>query len=453
VIQAAETPYPSGRYAAYVVVVLLLAFFMSFLDRQIITLLLPSLKADLGVSDTQVSLIQGLAFASVYAVTGLSMGWVADNMNRRNLIVAGITFWTLATVACGLAENFWQLFAARMAVGMGEACLGPACASMIADYFRPEQRGKAMGAMMTGAPFGAAGSLFFGGFLLASLTHGAAAELAPAGWAPWRGVFVAIAAPGFLVALLVATLKEPPRRVAAVHTGSPRLTLLGFFRDHRSAMAPFYAIVACLALAAAALSSWAPTVLMRIYGMAPAQAGAIYGTIMLLCAGTAGICSGFVSDRLVRRWRFGGRALLPAFFIPVEFAAQLVVALANNVAVLVAAMSVSGFILAFISASYFPAIQDLFPNQLRGRAVAFLGLVGTVLGMGSGSTLVAVVTDQVFHDEMMLQKSIGIVGVSAVSIAFIFAIFLPRAYARARRNELETLQPVAPLAAATASRA
>jgi MFS family permease len=453
VIQAVETPYASGRYATYVVFVLLLAFFMSFLDRQIITLLLPALKADLGVSDTQVSLIQGLAFASLYAVTGLSMGWIADHMNRRNLIVAGIVFWTLATVACGLAENFWQLFVARMAVGMGEACLGPACASIMADYVRPAQRGRAMGAMMTGAPFGAAGSLFIGGVLLTSLTHGAGAALVPEGWAPWRIVFVAIAAPGLLVALLVATLKEPLRREGPTtfQAGPSQISLVGFFRDHPVTVALFFGIISCLAMAASALSSWAPTVLMRIYGMAPTQAGGIYGTIMLICAGAAGVCSGVASDALVKRWRLSGRVLIPVFLLPMEMAAQAVLIMANSAALVVAAMSVSAFILAFIGATYFPIIQDLFPNQLRGRAVAFLGLVGTVFGLGCGPTLVALVTDHVFRDEMMLQRSIGIVDLIAVSLGFLLALWLPRSYAKARRNELESPQPDASLAAATAS--
>lgn len=452
-IQAVETPYASGRYAAYVVFVLLLAFFMSFMDRQIITLLLPSLKADLGVSDTQVSLIQGLAFASVYAFTGLPMGWVADHMNRRNLILAGIIFWTLATLACGLAENFWQLFAARMAVGMGEACLAPACASIVADYVRPAQRGRAMGLMITGIPFGAAGSLFIGGLLLTSLTHGAAAELVPQGWAPWRLVFMAIAAPGLLVAALVATLKEPTRRgeAATSQAGLSKLSLLGFFRGRPTVTAIFFSVAACQAVAATSLSAWAPTVLMRIYGMAPTHAGAIYGTIMLVCSGTAGFCGGIVSDGLARRWRFGGRVLIPAFLLPFELVTQTVLILANSAMLVVAAMAVSAFTLAFIGASYYPAIQDLFPNQLRGRAIAFFGLLGIVLGLGCGPTLVALVTDHVFHDEMMLQKSVGIVGLSTVGLACLLVLCLPRSYAQARRNELEPPQPAASLAAATGS--
>ena len=176
---------------------------------------------------------------------------------------------------------------------------------------------------------------------------------------------------------------------------------------------------------------------MRIYGMAPTQAGGIYGAIMLFCAGTAGACSGVVSDALVRRWQFSGRVLIPAFILPVELVAQTVLTLTHNPALVVAAMAVSAFNLAFMGATYLPIIQDLFPNQLRGRATAVLGLAGTVVGLGCGPTLVALVTDHVFHNEMMLQKSVGIVDLSSVAIAFLLALCLPRSYAKARQLELK----------------
>jgi MFS family permease len=445
---AEEPPYPSGRYTAYLVSVLLLAWIMSYLDRQIITLLLPSLKVDLGVSDTQVSLIQGMAFASVYAVAGLPMGWIADHTNRRNLLVGGIIFWSLATLACGFADSFWHLFIARMAVGLGEACLGPACISMMADYFRPAQRGRALGVMMTGPSIGAASSLYIGGMLLTSLTHGGAAALVPQGWAPWQIVFIAIATPGLLVAALVATLKEPARRKerGTSEPDAPKLRLVDFLRTHPHTMALFYGLVGCMALLAASVSGWAPTVLMRIYGLTPTQTGAICGTIWLTCSAGAGLCSGFVSDALVRRWQFGGRMLVPLIGLPVEICAQIALLRADSVVVFASAMAVSIFTTALITNTCPPAIQDLFPNQLRGRAFALVGLVNIVVGLGCGTTLVALVTDRVFRDDMMLQKSVGLVGLTASVLALLIAIGLPRLYAQARRRALDPPQPAAPIA-------
>ena len=243
--QAVETPYANGRQAAHVVFVLLLAYFVCFLDRQIITLLLPSLKADLHVSDTQVQPDSGPGLRP-----GLRLRRAVDGLARRSR--------EPAQHAAG-GDHFlglWRRWPADWRVIFGSCSprrawpwawarprLSPTCASMIADYFRPTQRGRAMGVMITGAPLGAAGSLFIGGILLKSLAHGGvAAALGPPGWAPWRSVFVAIAAPGLLVAALDATLKEPPRRreLTTAQTEASPLTLVGFFRDHPSAVALFF---------------------------------------------------------------------------------------------------------------------------------------------------------------------------------------------------------------------
>jgi MFS family permease len=450
-IKADEPPYASGRRAVYVVFVLLAAFIVAYLDRQVISLLLPSLKADMGVSDTQASLIQGFAFASIYAFAILPMGWVADHTSRRNLLVAGITFWSLATLACGFASTFWQLFAARMAVGLGEACLAPACISIMADYIRPSQRGRAVGVMMTGTSIGGGSSLFLGGLLLTSLTHGGAAALVPEGWAPWQMVFVAFAAPGLLVAALVYTLKEPPRRDAPQAGSRPdsQIRLVDFTRDHIGPVALFFSLVTCMSVLTYAVTPWAPTVLMRIYGMTPTETGAAYGAILLIGGVTAGVCSGLVSDRLVRRWPLGGRVLIPLIGLPVELCAQLTFMFSHDTAVIIGALAVSSFTMTFVAASFYPALQDLFPNQLRGRATALLGLLSNVFGLGCGPTLVALVTDQVFRNEMMLQKSVGIVAVSMSVLGCLLALGLPHLYAQARKKRLAS-QPAGASARAAA---
>jgi MFS family permease len=447
-VSAHEPPYPTRTYAAYVIGVLFLVWFMAYLDRQILTLLLPSLKADLGVSDTQVSLIQGIAFASVYSVAGLPLGWIADRTNRRNLILVGLVFWSLATVACGLAQDIWQLAAARMAVGLGEACLAPASVSLMADYFRPAHRGRAMGVMQSGTPIGSAAALFLGGLLLTTLAHGGFQDLVPAGWAPWKVVFVAMGAPGLVVALLVATLREPVRRERAeTIEGAGPSGLAAFIRQKYPALALLFAVYSCIFILGYGVSSWAPTVLMRIYGLEPHAAGALYGTMLLLCSGTASICSGLLSDRLVRRWPLGGRTMIPLILLPIDIIALVVFTFAPGVGVVIAALAVMTFTTNFSASSSYPALQDLVPNRLRGQVVAMLLLVGNLLGLGCGPTLVALITDRVFGDEMMLRMSVGIVGLSAASLAFLLALGLPRLYAAARRTQMHTPFPTEPQAA------
>ena len=448
--EAHEPPYPSARYAAYVIGVLFLAFLMAYLDRQIITLLLPSLKADLGVSDTEVSLIQGMAFAGVYAIAGLPAGWISDRANRRNLIVAGVVVWSLATMACGLATNYWQLVLGRMGVGLGEACLSPAAVSIMADYFRPHQRGRAMSAVQVATPIGSASALFFGGMLLTTLASGdGLARLVPEGWPAWKVVFLVIGAPGLVVALLVASLKEPVRRNQAVAVGSdgPKITLTEFFRAYPGTMALFFTTCGVFMILSYAMGSWAPTVLMRIHGLSPREAGTIYGSILLISSVAGGLTSGVVADALVRRFPLSGRMLVPLIGLPIEICALTTFTFADSVTVVISALAVSSFTTAFISGNWHPAIQDLAPNHLRGRMIAILLLVGMILGLGSAPTLVALVTDQVFKDEMMLQKSLGVVAISAAATWLLLAANLPRRYAAARRSIHTEARPTIPAAA------
>lgn len=441
----AEIAMPKGPAAAWLIGVLFLAWFMAFLDRQIVTLLLPSLKADLHVSDTQVSLIQGIAFASVYAVVGLPMGWLADRTNRRNLLVGGVAIWSLATMACGLATSFGELFAARMLVGLGEACLAPACVSMMADYFPPSHRGRAMGLMQAGTPIGSAGSLFIGGMLLTTLAQGAGPLGALFdGWAPWKVVFLFIGAPGLIVAALVATLREPPRREqvsVGAAVGDPGI--LSLVRAWPGVIGLFFAVYTSIFVLGYAVSSWAPTVLMRVYQMAPREAGATYGLMLLLCSATAGIASGFLSDKLVRHRPLSGRVLIPVFALPFQIAALVVFTLATSLTVIIPALAVSTFFTSFTAASAYPALQDLAPSRLRGQLMALLLLVGNLVGLGCAPTLVALVTDRVFQDEMMLQRSTGLVGLGAATLAFVLCLALPRLYARARRGETVVSKPTA----------
>lgn len=428
-----ERPGPSsGAYAAWLVGVLFLAWAMAFLDRQIVTLLLPSLKADLHVSDTQVSLIQGMAFASIYAVAGLPLGWAADRSNRRNLLVGGIAFWSLATMACGLATTFWQLFAARMAVGLGEACLAPACVSLMADSFAPERRGRAMGLMQAGTPVGSAGSLFLGGMLLSALAQHPPAWL-PHGWAPWKVVFLAMGAPGLVVALLVATLREPPRLDSpAQKLAGPGPGLGALIAARPVTYGLFLATFSAVFILGYGVSSWAPTVLMRIYGMPPREAGAAFAVLLLVCSASAGVSSGFLSDRLAR-WRPGdGRVLIPLLGLPVTIAGLVVFSLAHSTGVALVSLGVIHFAMNFVAVSSYPALQDLVPGPLRGRLSALLLMIGNLLGLGCGPTLVALVTDRVFGDEMALQASVSVVGLGSAGLAFLLALGLPRLYAQAR---------------------
>ncbi len=160
--QAPSAGAPPSFHAKYLLGVLLAAMVISLLDRQILSLLVEPIRHDLGLSDTQISLLQGLAFAALYAVMGIPFGILADRVNRRNLIACGVLVWSVSTILCGLSRNFPELFLARVGVGVGEACLSPAAYSLISDSFARERRGRALGLLSAAGNFGLVASLFLG---------------------------------------------------------------------------------------------------------------------------------------------------------------------------------------------------------------------------------------------------------------------------------------------------
>lgn len=428
---ATELPYVRRGYAAYVIAVLFLAYMFAYLDRQVIGLLTPALKASLALSDVQVSLLHGLAFVSVFALAGLPLGHLIDRADRRRIIAIGIAFWSLATVACGLAETFWQLFAARLAVGLGEACLAPAAVSLVADYFRPEQRGRAMGLVQAGTPIGSALSLLIGGAILSLFASGGPmADQLPSGVAPWQAVFLAIGAPGLLVALLAWTLCEPPRREMRAVGREPSLSAL--LAASPATFALFYATYSCVFIVGYGTSAWGPTILMRNYDATPAQAGAIFAGLLLVSSPVAGVTGGFLSDAL-SRWRpQDGRMLIPTLLLPAIIACLTGFLLAHSMLATVIWLGATLFFTNMTATTSFAALQELAPNRLRGKAVALYLLIGNVVGLGGAPTLIALVTDHVFANEMMLQTSVGTVALAAAIVAFLLSLLLPRRYRAAR---------------------
>ena len=221
-----EPPWPNPAYAWYVVLVLYLCAIMSFVDRQIIALVVEDIKVDLGLTDLHIGLLQGPPFGIFYAVMAMPIALAADRQNRRNIIVAGITFWSMATAACGMAGSFWHLFLARIGVGVGEASLGPSAYSIISDYFPKQKLSLAMAVFTMGNLTGVGLAMLLGGALIVALKAIGPVELWLIGTLqPWQFTFVLVAIPGVILAALVSTIREPVRRgqfEAAAAQGTPR---------------------------------------------------------------------------------------------------------------------------------------------------------------------------------------------------------------------------------------
>src|ERR1700688_1292291 len=203
----------SLRYAWYVVFILMVCYALSFVDRQILSLLVGPMKHDLAISDTRIGLLQGIAFAAFYSLMGLPLGRLADTRNRRNVIVVGIVLWSFLTGACSAARSFWSLFLARMGVGVGEATLSPSAFSLISDYFPKEKLGGALSVYSMGIFIVSGLALMAGGSVVDAVTRMPAVPLPLLGSvAPWRLTFLIVGAPGLAIALLLFTVREPIRR-------------------------------------------------------------------------------------------------------------------------------------------------------------------------------------------------------------------------------------------------
>jgi len=425
--------YPTGRYGAFVVAALFLAYFIAYLHRQVILILIPSLKVDLHVNDTQVSLLAGLGTTALYIVAGIPLGRLADRTNRRNLIVVAVALWSLATVFCGLARNFWELAIARMILGLGEAALGPASFSMLVDYFPPSQRGRAIALMQTGTPLGSSAAVFGGGLFMSLYASGTFAGLAPAGWPGWKELFILFALPGFVVAAVLLLVREPPRRGAGALSGAAP-ALWPFLRRHALAFWSLCVVFAGYSVIGYGVSVWTPTLLIRVHHFSMTQAGAVSGLILLLCSVPAYVAAGFLSDFLARWQGVRGRAMAPLLLTPVLAASLVWLAFAKDLTGTMCALVLAFFIFSLASTTLPPALQAFLPNRLRGQALAIVMLVANLAGLGIAPTLIGAVTDYVFRDEMMLQVSVGVVNAAVALLIMLVSIWMPRFYAEACRT-------------------
>lgn len=411
---------PAGWYT---VGVLTVAYVFSFIDRSILTLLVGPIRTDLGISDTQVSLLHGLAFAVFYTVLGIPIASLADRRNRRNIIALGVAFWSLATAACGLAKNFWQLFLARVGVGVGEAALSPAAYSMIADSFPPARLGRALGVYTLGAFAGAGLALIIGGAVISYVTTGGSVGIPWLGTMlgelrPWQLVFVIVGLPGLLVAAWIMTMREPARRHAHVPGDSGFWPLLRYMRVHWRAYAAHLLAFSLSGVIFNAVTAWTPAHLIRNLGMTPASAGFAFG-MLILVFGTSGVfAGGWLADRLRERGRSDGTLLVGIIsalgILPFGVAAPLSGELAPTL-LLYAPLVFFG---TFAYGAAPAAVQLMTPGHLRAMASAIYLFFLNLVGMGGGPMLTALLTDYLFRDDLAVGRSLAVVaGATAPMVA------------------------------------
>lgn len=407
-------------YAWYVCFVLVLAYVFSFIDRGIVTLIVQPIQRDLGVDDTQVSLLHGLSFAIFYAGLGLPIARLVDSRNRRNLIILGITVWSLMTAACGLADGFWTLFIARVGVGAGEAVLVPAAASLLADYFSGAKLGRALGVFAMGIYLGSGLALILGGWVIHLVGPGGAVLPLFGQRHDWQVVFVVVGLPGLLIAALMLSVREPPRRGVAAGAspkGVPFGEVIAYFKANRTTLACHLFGFTLLAMMGYAAGAWIPTLFIRIHGWSVGEIAGLFGTTAMIVGPIGTVTGGWLADRLRRRGIREGTLVvgLLAALLALPFAALFPI-MPNATAALVL-MTVFFLFTSFMGGVAPAALQELMPNQMRGQATALYTALTSLIGLGLGPTLVALLTDQVFQDKAAVGSALAIVGPIAAALA------------------------------------
>lgn len=432
-----QDEFPALGYSWYVVAVLTLAYVFSFVDRQIMSLLVGPIRRDLQISDTQMSLLMGLSFAVFYTLFGIPLGRLADTQSRRAIIAVGIAFWSLTTAGCGLAKRFVDLALMRMGVGVGEATLSPAAYSLIADYFPPNRRSTAMSVYSMGIYIGSGLAFVLGGMVVQFTTVQESFTIPLIGDVrSWQLVFFVVGLPGLLVAfLLFLTVREPVRR-GGIREGqpAPRTATLGetkaYIFDNLTTFTCLNLGIALLTLSAYAGTSWIPSLFIRRFEWSQGTTGLVYGSIMAI-SGTFGVLAGgWIADWWSERGCVDANvrvAWLSTICI-VPFGVLYPLA---GTGTMTAVLLVPTVFFGSMPYGVAPAaIQRMMPNTMRAQATAVYLFVINIVGMGLGPTVAAMLTEYVFHDPKSVHFSLLIVGAGAYVSGIILLGICLKSYRR-----------------------
>ena len=443
-----------GWRSHYALLVLLFVYTMSFIDRQIMGILVQPIKQEFGVSDTAMGVLTGLAFALFYSALAIPFGRYADRANRRNFVAYCCAAWSAMTALCGMATGFWTLALARVGVAVGEAGGGAPSLSMVADHYPPQQRGRAMSVYMLGPQLGILFGLTLGGWI--AQHHG------------WRTAFIWMSIPGVLAALLLRFTAVEPQRgrwdaPGSVPAGAAAEPLGLLLRDLWASRAFVRITLACLLMGFTGygIGIWTPAFLVRSHGMSLQGAGIVMGLVGGTFAALGALTSGWLSDKLGRRdarWRLGVPMLgclltLPSglafFMMPAGNAWQIGGMLVPHA---LAFYLLFGFTAVWWTAPVYSVLAELIPPHRRSSGMAIFNLGITMLGGGLGPLLVGALSDLLvpqFGNEALRWALASTTGVCFLlgTLAFAWAI---QPYASERLLPMHTPHPKLPAAASHA---
>lgn len=391
----------SRGYRAWVLTALVTVYTFNFIDRQILSILLQPIKADLGLSDTALGFLTGFAFAIFYATLGIPIAMLADRWNRRSIISLSLGLWSLMTALSGFATNFWHLALARIGVGIGEAGGSPPAYSLISDYFRAEQRATALAIYSMGLPFGILLGFLIGGWINDLLN--------------WRAAFFVVGLPGLLFAFVLRfTVREPPRLESTAIAAPPLMQVIRFIWSQGTLRQVCFGTM-LIAFANYGFLTWTPAFLIRSHGLSVSAVG----TAMALVVGISGalglVLAGWGADRLARRdprWM----AWLPALAVLAYGPGLVAMLLAKPLWAVYSFMIVPAAMGLLYLGPTLALMQSLVAPRMRAVSGALFLFLVNLIGMGLGPQTVGFLSDQ-FAPEYgndSLRPALMIVGLASV---------------------------------------
>lgn len=424
---------PIERWRAWATLALLGGlYFMSFVDRLILALLVEPLRHDLGISNVELGLLFGTAFAIFYGILGLPLARLADRFNRRKLIIAGVVLWSLSTIGSGFSTTFMALIIFRIGLAIGEAALSPSAYSMIGDLFPPKYRNRAASIYSAAGMLGSGGSYILGaaliGFLEVRLVDGALW-----GFRIWELVFFAVGVPALLLGLIFAIVAREPPRVDEGDKGPvPGLSQVFALIWSKFRIYGFMIIGAGMCqIPGYALVAWLPTYLGTRFGYSVEQAGYLLGPVKLLASALGSLFVPMVAEYMARRGGPGSIALCGGLAALIGAASIASAGMATSAEAFVPLIAIGLFMLTGTTTTVIASFQLLVTGRMRATMSALCLMSITLLGLGIGPTALGAMTGSAWVDQLP--------GIGIVTVALIGALpggLLLLAAARAGRTAL-----------------
>lgn len=420
--------WPTLPYAAGVLALLTAAYALAFVDRQVLTLMVENIKADLHVNDSAMGLLNGFSFSLFYVILGLPLARLMDSGDRRKIVAACIAVWSAMTALCGVAKSFPVLFLARMGVGCGEAGITPGASSLLADCFPRRVLPSAMAIYSMGVYLGQGLALIAGGYLLTYFVALGPRHLPLIGELhPWQMVFLLYGIPGLLLAGLTLGLREPPRQPGLPgHSTDARLSLkevAAYLFRRRLAYAGIVIGFGLMILVGNGTSSWIPTFFIRKFHWTALEVGSRYGTLVVLCGASGTLCGGLFATFLRGRKIPAGNLVASLVGFVALVPLTIIFPLVPSTWTAFAMIGVMNFFAGFPFGGGLATLQEITPNAMRAQVAALYTLCVNLLGQGLGPLFIGNLTDYLFHDPAHLPEALSITAAIFSPLAVLFLVF------------------------------